>query len=134
MNLQVDVKDIKKWVQALRSGKYSQTKKVLNDQNGFCCLGVACDIFIPEDKQQKNDGHFTGNFPNQQLYSPEWLVLINSDFYIRTGIGLSDLNDGTDEIYFKLEEDGTIVAEKMSLTFDEIADLLELVYIHKVLG
>jgi hypothetical protein len=33
-----------KWVKALRSGEYRQTKSVLTNGNGFCCLGVACEI------------------------------------------------------------------------------------------
>ena len=33
-----------KWVKALRSGEYKQTKNVLKDNDGFCCLGVLCDI------------------------------------------------------------------------------------------
>lgn len=32
------------WTTALRSGKYTQTVDGLHDKNGFCCLGVACDI------------------------------------------------------------------------------------------
>lgn len=35
---------IKLWVKALRSGKYKQTKKVLRNRQGFCCLGVLCDL------------------------------------------------------------------------------------------
>ena len=34
----------KKWVEALRSGKYEQTKGTLKTEDKFCCLGVACDI------------------------------------------------------------------------------------------
>jgi len=33
-----------KWVKALRSGKYKQTKHSLKDDNGYCCLGVLCEI------------------------------------------------------------------------------------------
>ncbi len=33
-----------KWVEALRSGKYQQTKGRLRGDGGFCCLGVLCDI------------------------------------------------------------------------------------------
>jgi hypothetical protein len=34
-----------KWVDALRSGNYSQGKEVLRSKdNNFCCLGVLCDI------------------------------------------------------------------------------------------
>ncbi len=32
----------KKWLEELRSGKYSQATGVLRDANGYCCLGVAC--------------------------------------------------------------------------------------------
>lgn len=34
----------KEWVEALRSGKYEQTRLRLKDNMGYCCLGVACDI------------------------------------------------------------------------------------------
>ena len=33
------------WLQALRSGLYAQGKHHLNNPDGFCCLGVACEIF-----------------------------------------------------------------------------------------
>lgn len=34
-----------KWVEALRSGAYTQTKgRLRSPENGFCCLGVACDL------------------------------------------------------------------------------------------
>jgi len=33
-----------KWIEALRSGKYKQTTHYLKDDQGFCCLGVLCDI------------------------------------------------------------------------------------------
>jgi hypothetical protein len=35
------------WVDALLSGNYKQTQKHLRDSNGFCCLGVACDVYDP---------------------------------------------------------------------------------------
>lgn len=38
--------EIKKlWVEALRSGRYQQTKKRLRDEDGFCCLGVLCEVY-----------------------------------------------------------------------------------------
>lgn len=33
-----------KWVTALRSGKYMQTRRKLKDATGYCCLGVLCVI------------------------------------------------------------------------------------------
>lgn len=35
------------WVDALRSGKYQQTQDVLKNKNGFCCLGVLCEVLPP---------------------------------------------------------------------------------------
>ncbi|CAB4142522.1 hypothetical protein UFOVP434_16 [uncultured Caudovirales phage] len=33
-----------KWLTALRSGEYAQTTHTLSNAEGFCCLGVLCDI------------------------------------------------------------------------------------------
>lgn len=35
------------WIDALRGGGYRQTKGVLRDCNGFCCLGVGLDLIDP---------------------------------------------------------------------------------------
>lgn len=40
----------KKWVAELRSGKYEQTKETLHDENGYCCLGVACRMVSPKSR------------------------------------------------------------------------------------
>lgn len=38
-----------KWVQALRSGRYEQTRQALRKgDNEFCCLGVLCAIYAQE--------------------------------------------------------------------------------------
>ena len=34
----------KRWIEALRSGKFMQGKKVLRKDNEFCCLGVAAEL------------------------------------------------------------------------------------------
>lgn len=36
--------NIQKWVDALRSGKYKQTQNQLKTTDGYCCLGVYCEI------------------------------------------------------------------------------------------
>ena len=33
-----------RWVQALRSGKYKQGRRVLKQGENFCCLGVLCEV------------------------------------------------------------------------------------------
>jgi hypothetical protein len=40
-------KDIKElWVNALESGEYAQAQGVLKNENGYCCLGVLCDLYL----------------------------------------------------------------------------------------
>lgn len=110
--------DIVKWSNALRSGEYKQTKGKLQDLDGHCCLGVACEVFISKSQQLRvpGGGVLTGGFPGNQWKAPAWLKDINRDFEIRTFKELFLLND------------------KEGLTFDEIADVLEAVYIHEVLS
>lgn len=38
-------------IEALRSGKYKQCYGYLRTDDGFCCLGVACDVFIKKTKK-----------------------------------------------------------------------------------
>jgi len=46
-----------RWLKALRSGKYKQGRYALRTKsdNGFCCLGVLCDLYTksPEGKKKK---------------------------------------------------------------------------------
>lgn len=38
-----------KWLQALRGGEYRQTRNMLRSpSNGYCCLGVLCDVYSKE--------------------------------------------------------------------------------------
>jgi hypothetical protein len=114
-------KQLERWIAALRSGEYNQCGGTLQNKKGYCCLGVACKVIIPESKLRKvkdsktNEYLLVGLLPTQQHKAPIWLKSINRKFEKKTSILLSDVND------------------KLKLTFDEIADLLELVYIHKIL-
>lgn len=115
----VPIEDFNKWIQALRRGDYKQGKGSLNPSpNHYCCLGVGCMVFIEEGFIIRDDVKqlIKGYYPNDyQVNSPLWLNGVDINFFRKTGTRLSELND--DE----------------SATFDEIADLLELVYIHKIL-
>lgn len=50
---------MQKWVKALRSGKYKQTKSELKDNNGYCCLGVLCEISGKSEFTKSNTGEFS---------------------------------------------------------------------------
>lgn len=56
----MDSKLKKKWVEALRSGKYRQTQYTLRDEcNGFCCLGVLADVANLRWKKKPHNGNFS---------------------------------------------------------------------------
>lgn len=123
--------DAVKWVNALRSGEYQQTKGCLQDSEGFCCLGVACDIFIkPGSKITKSNGVLSGDMPENQTYAPAWLLNIDDDFQLKTGEALPELNDTGFDLHIEDGED--FFTETVRLSFDEIADLIQAVYILKV--
>lgn len=88
-----------KWVAALRSGKYTQAKEKLRSPDGFCCLGVACDLL-----------------PDVVSWNPVWEYL-NAD------------EDGYDEgdSYIDRYESGRDILWKDDLlpldVFEAIADL-----------
>jgi hypothetical protein len=44
----------RKWVAALRSGKFKQAQESLYNDGGYCCLGVACVIHAGRKIRPKN--------------------------------------------------------------------------------
>ncbi len=110
-------KNAKKWIKALRSGKYKQGKQTLKRNDEFCCLGVACEIFkdeldlhIEEAKTDRGDviiyyNNKAGSLPNE----------------VRKHIGLRYSAGATDNLSLRhlssMNDSGK--------TFDEIADHLE---------
>lgn len=113
--MKINLKELKKWIAALDSGNYSQTKNTLEDEYGYCCLGVACKVLIPEENIEYYLGYLSGSLPIDQSYAPQWLKDLNGLFGKKTGTALSELND------YK------------NMSFGEIATCLELVFIHKML-
>ena len=112
-----DISEIKLWVKALRSGKYKQGKGALQNRDGFCCLGVACKVLIPKGKLKYREGAYIyGGLPDEQGSSPKWLKRINNEVFLTFNISLVTLND-SDKFF----------------SFDEIADLIQAVYLLKVL-
>lgn len=66
-------KDLLEWLWHLKYGNYKQGVNRLQSEHGFCCLGVACDIFIPKEQQTLLYGRLDGGVPRQQPRSPKWL-------------------------------------------------------------
>ena len=105
----INKKEFKIWIDALRSGDYNQGIGTLQDEKGYCCLGVGCEVLIPKSEQRLNTYNIfiAGSFPAEQKNAPEWLKDINDK--------VSELTETTLGVYNDINK----------LTFIEIADLLE---------
>jgi len=67
--------EARKWAKALRSGKYKQTTDIMQNDEGYCPLGVACDLFIPRERLElTRSGFIIGELPElNQPFAPSWL-------------------------------------------------------------
>lgn len=111
-------KYVNEWITVLRSGKFKQAKGKLQRDEGYCCLGVACELFA--DKYTRgSEGFLHGETPRTAFGAPGWLEAIGSEQF--NGALLADLNDRGLNIPGE--------TKVKPLTFDEIADILQLKYI-----
>lgn len=114
-----------KWTEALRSGKYKQGKHYLRVDDNYCCLGVLCEISGLEGKFNGNTFH-----TNTYLYDGTSSMLptvLQNEYNIGFSGRIFDVKGQPTSLVSlgELNDDG--------YTFDEIADLIEAVFVHKVL-
>ncbi|WP_326565118.1 hypothetical protein VSH64_25070 [Amycolatopsis rhabdoformis] len=104
-----------KWIAALRSGEYEQGKRVLVENDRFCCLGVLCDLaaqagVVVRFSSQRGFESTSDPRDVSELSLPRaveaWAKLGSFDPKVG-GYALSTWNDSRDA------------------TFSEIADLIE---------
>ena len=96
------------WLEALESGEYTQTNRCLNDENGFCCLGLACIVYEKEtgNKLPRNkEGYIKGLTLTNVQGVQEWLGLIS-----HSGVPLNDKFSSL-----------TVMNDHKSKTFKEIS-------------
>lgn len=110
---------IRRWIRALRSGKYPQAMGYLRTEAGYCCLGVECDLVNPTGWVAPDvlaDGSSTG--PAFRFHGED--LMPTADVNALSGVPrwftseLANMNDGTGNFYGN------------PATFDEIADVLAL--------
>lgn len=117
----------RRWVEALLSGKYTKIKKKLrNNKNGRCCLGVACDVAIEmfPDRFYWEDGNIVDTkawgIIKQDTVLPSGLLRIvsSTNHYAhnpsvnvdKTEITLAELNDEKD---WSLEQIAAVIQEQL---------------------
>ena len=110
-----------RWIAALRSRKYKQCKGVLHDDNGYCCLGVLCDLHS-KSKQGKEFGlkfeFKNGSYGIKYYYDNNVGILPE---VVKEWAGLDD----TDPILSEKLEKSASDLNDSGKKFHEIADFIE---------
>ncbi len=111
------------WITALRSGEYTQGRWNLQSMEGFCCLGVLCDVYAKETntewkvKTADVDKTFTYYyFDDQSTHLPESVVKWAGLDHASPIIKFANAN-GNIKPLAVLNDEGS--------TFEEIAQLIE---------
>lgn len=104
-------KDAMRWIKALRSGEYKQGTSLLKSKEGFCCLGVLCEI---NPKLELNY-----DFEIRQLNKFEL------PGYKKIGLETSIGRLGP----FSPESKYLAALNDSGYTFDEIADVIQIEYV-----
>lgn len=113
---------MKKWVAALRSEKYKQIRGILKNNDGFCCLGVLCDISKKSRWKYYNQTYF-GEF-----YSKEYQYLSHSDALPNEVINWAGMKSPTGFLVKKGKNYGKDLAhfnDTRKFSFKSIANLIE---------
>ena len=102
----------RKWVEALRSGEYKQKAGTLRYRDGFCCLGVLCDISkTGEWVKEGGDWRYEGLHSSDRETLPKSLQQLVG---LRNVTGRISRNEGL-----------TVMNDTTGCSFAEIADLIE---------
>lgn len=109
----------KRWVAALRSGKYMQVSHQLRRGDGFCCLGVLCDLHSKSKSSTRSKWTPYNSYKGRSVDLPavvcKW-----------AGIELKDKNDNCVPITFSDEPRYlTWLNDQQHCSFEEIAEAIE---------
>jgi hypothetical protein len=121
----------KKWIEALRSGMYDQSKLALRKEDGFCCLGVLCDVLSGEVGGEWK--HTSSDLEDMEFHAAEASHPVTESLpkSVQERAELDEPNpqvpvpENASDEYF--EDDSTTLAElnDQGFSFEEIADVIE---------
>lgn len=124
----MDVQLKEQWVNALRSGDYGQSQKILRDpedENAYCCLGVLCDLIDPDGWSYHEKFGWYWHDPETGAARDTYLPPSTAErvFGDRYGAKIP-MNYKGDTKLVEVEVAGAILNDNGS-TFEEIADWIE---------
>jgi hypothetical protein len=117
-----------KWVAALRSGEYEQTAGFLQTREGYCCLGVLCDLHLRETGRGEWRPPGSGDSPHTRCYRDD----LGVDGEYTPPPGVREWADMVDDpkVFFR-HRLGTEMRDEIAnlndggYTFAQLADLIE---------
>lgn len=113
----------KKWVKALRSGKYKQGRGALCEDEKYCCLGVLCEVAIKDGvKLKKEDSEYSKGYISYSGYGSTLppKVLKYADMKKDAPVGIIEDHLATD-----LEDELIYLNDTQKYSFKKIADFIE---------
>lgn len=122
MNTQIK----QKWVDALRSGEYSQGTGRRRTVEGFCCLGVLCDIYAKEHNEDWKFNGFCVDSPEMgdNWYFKEESETLPSSVVTWAGLDTNDPSVVVDSRYYELSDELSMLNDKR-YNFEELATFIE---------
>ena len=119
--------DIKaKWVAALRSGQYEQAEGVLRNDEGYCCLGVLCDLYAKETGMDWWDGGgeyaMHGNNNTLPIEVRAWAKLADE---FGSYVEIETDEDGATHPPYRTDVSLTELNDTWNYDFKQIADVIE---------
>lgn len=125
MNSQVK----EKWIAALRSGEYQQGINSLRSNQGFCCLGVLCDLYAKEHNE--NWEHVNAYSEQNTKAKDSWYFQEETQYLPEKVMNWAQLEDNNPEVKILDKDDNLIQYDVLSMMNDEgvsfsfIADTIE---------
>jgi len=116
---------VRKWVDALRSGRFTQAPYALRsgiDPDGRCCLGVACEVY----REETSDGDWTTEDQVFVTRNSDAVDLLPTD--VADWFGFDHMNPTVAKMG-KVEVPATAANDDHEWSFDRIADELEELYL-----
>lgn len=117
---------MEKWVAALESGEYRQTKGTLRKSGAFCCLGVLCNLHAQEHPEIAAEEKYKGYYLGEEEFLPsevmDWAGIMENEgkfdtpvvykkknkdygkYFKRFATCLTDLNDDANYNFKKIAQ------------------------------
>ena len=107
------------WIDALESGEYQQTSEFLRTEQGYCCLGVLCNIYAKEKNNDEVQLNLWEQYDDNYEFLGEGLVLPEE---VKEWAGL----DESDVVYYDKGVRVYLAALNDSgMSFNQIAQVIK---------